>query len=508
MSQQGTTYIRKPGTTPDDAFLQHLLDNCPKVWGAVVLDKGVLDTFYGENLDLESLKNTCEEFKDCTVVFYFADSDGGVNIDKDVPPFTVIVNDDEESLVCIIPEGNFPGFEKAGSSHPSIYHLGEHLTDEFYTVFDMVDKDLDKFMAAIEKEGFKKKVAMNAVGRGYVTVVAQNGRVLTYLQGDPPVEFDHGFVTNAFGFGKQEEKAPEPEKKKGMFSKSTTREKHTPAPSASAAAAEAAANPPKTETAVKAPEPSGVPKIPPKAVKKPLVIEDIKVTKVKIPPMNRKGRANWIKERIGYKPQTLDDPNATYEVYSRPDGVVLTRDEINRLFGLSAANLNKDKPLTNAPPLGANTENQNIDSSKEIIQPLPILSGAARERAKRIISDERLQKVIAENASIITDPENIQGNEAKVALFYQQTGEKDMSQWDALPFVELEKIGRQDIHMMACMAHTWRLRALRAELKLGKAKPVQEKMEKQLQEAADAVAEPEKAEEQPKRGMFSKRRVA
>lgn len=523
MSQLGTTYIRKPNAPlPDDAFLQNILDNCPKAWGAVILDKGVLDTFYGETTTVKDLKLTLEEFKDTTAIFYFCDSDAALNIDKDVPPWTVIVNDDDESLVCIIPEGNFPGFEKAGSSHPPIYHLGEHLTNELYGVFDLVDKDLDKFMNAIQKDSFKSKVQMNAVGRGYITVIARNGQVLTIQQGDPPVEFEHGYITNAFGFGKKEEPKAEPEKPKGgMFSRkksvSTVREQHVPHQPSNAVVASGVADPPKTDTAVKAPtDVVSVPKVPTKPAPKALTIADIQVTEVKVPDqLSRKLKRNWFKERLGYIPATFEDVGRKYKMYTKPsaDGttrIVVTRDEVNRLFGLSAASLPNLKEH-NPPPVGtSDTDNKHIDSNKESISPLPILSGAMRERAKAFISDTRVLKVIGENSALIANPENVQGTEGKVPLFYQQIGQKDMSDWDALPFIEIKKLGQADIHLLATMAHTWRLRALRAELKAGKVKKVTEKMQEQLKPVQpETPEEPEvKIEEAPKRGMFSRRKVA
>lgn len=508
MSQSGVIYLRKANQKPSAEFIQHLLDNCGKAWGATVLDKGVLDTFYGEDATAKSVLDAIEEFNELDIQFYFYGSDSAVNI-KDVPPYPIIQNDDDQALVCILPEGNFPGFEKEKSSHPAIYWLAESLSNEFIMVYDLVDKDLDKFFAAIEKDSFKKKINLQSVSRGYLTVVGQNGKVLTFSQGDTAREFDHGWVSNAFGFAdKKEEKVEEKPKTGGMFSrKSTVREKHV-SHEPSQAVKESLQNdpPPKTETAVKDPQ-NNPPSVPqkPKEDLKALTIEDIKVSKVKVPAhYNRKGKIGYIKERIGYNPKGIDDPNQLFEVYTTPGGTTLTKADLNKMFGMSAAKLLELKPLNNPEAVGKDTASQHIDTARDPIQPLPILSGGARERAKQFISDTRVQKLISENASIITDPDGVQNSEAKVALFFQQIGEKDMSQWDCLPFIEIEKVGRADIHTLAVMAHTWRLRALRAENKLeAKKEKIVEKMKEQL---APVEEQPEEPKKTGTGGMFSRRR--
>jgi len=495
---QGVIIIKKANAEVPKDFLELALQSCPKVWGAAFVDKGVLEIMHGENPVAEDLLKTLDEFKDIGITLYLGDSTSATNL-KGVPPFPLIETDDEEPLVAIIPEGNFPGYAKEKSTFPPAYHLAEHLFDDFNASFDMVDKNLDKFMGGIEKDSFKKKMNLASVSRGYITVIARNNQVITFSQGETAKDFDWGWCSNTFGYGaeKKEEPKAEPEKKGGMFSRrSTVREKHVDHQPSGNVTGNGADKSPPTETAIKAPE-SGTPKPPPKEPKKLVVIEDITIKKMKIPPMNRKNRANWIKEKIGYKPNTIDDVNAEYEVYTKPDGTVLSRDEINRLFGLSAAKLFDEKKLTNAPPLGAQTENQNIDSSKEVIQPMPILSGSARERSKRFISDERILKLISENSEVITDPDNVQNTETKIPPHWQQLGEKDSSQWDALPFLEIEKYGRADIHALAVLAYSWKMRALKAEHSI-KSK-IKDGMKDQLK-PVEAEAEPPKKA----RGMFSR----
>lgn len=495
--------VRRPAgkELPAD-FIQLVLEKCPKAWGIAILADKKMEINHGTGLDLETVQNTIENFKDSDITFYFAENSTATNL-GDICPFPVITNGDEEPLVAIFLDGNFPGSEKAGSSHPAHYHLGIELMNTLGDVYELLDKDLDKFMEKIKSPSFDKKMKMHSVSRGYITVVAQNGGAVTFAQGDTAGDIPGGcWASNTFGYGKKAEEPPKEEKpeKKSMFpsvGKSTVREKHVP-PS-NAVQATGADKPKATETAVKAP-PVGQPnKEAVKEVKQQaLTIENIKVTKVRLPGhLSRKNRRAWIKERIGYTPPTTDNPEQQYEVYTTPSGTTLTKKEVQKLFGLSATKL---QPLDNPKPTGK-TETTNIDVDKQVSnQPLPVLSPTARNRLHNFISDERIKKVISENAEMVTDPDRVQGHEGKIAQFREQMGMKDTHDFDCLPFPELQKIASASFHDICVLAHDWRRRALTAEHRLGKVEKKEPKAEK-----VEATATPEKE----KKSMFpSIRKVA
>lgn len=489
---QGVIIRRPANKTLNGEYLALALASCSKVWGASFVDKGVLECFQGTDPTAETILDTLEQFKDVDVTLYLGNEVAGTNL-KTVPPFPLIENDEEQALVAIIPEGNFPGFVKEKSSSSPAYHLAESLFDDFNATFDLVDKDIGKFMAGIQKESFQKKIKLNSVGRGYITVIAQNGESFTFAQGDTAKEIDGVWVSNHFDFGAKAEKAPEPEKKRGMFSRSTVREKvdHQPSNAVNAAGVD---QPDKTDTAVKAPV-AGEPSPPRKDKEKKIyAVTDIRISKIKIPQhFNRKNKRNWIKERIGYNPQGVDDPKSEYEVYSEPDGTILTRSEINKLFGMSAAGL---KALTNPEAAGKAEENDVKD--RDVI-PVPVISGASRERLKTFVSSERVKKIIAENSTIITDPYNIQGTEAKLPTLAAQLEKKNLAEFDALPFAQLLEIGRGNIHELANIAHAWRLEKLKLQLDLDKLKG-----KKVSPEEVHQIAKEELVPETKKRGMFSR----
>ncbi len=492
---------RKAGQSIPEDFLSL----CPtKVFGISLVDKNKLETPHGTDFTLEALRATENDFKDVAFTLFLSDADKATDL-NDVSPYDLIGNDDDEPLLSVHIAGEFPGFAKEKSSRSPAYHLAAFIAEYCETVFDAVDKDLGKLMNKISEDKFKDKIKMNAVSHGALMFVAQNGACVTITQGDTAKEFPWGWVSDTLGYteGKKEEPKKEEEKPKGLFARrSSTREKFQ----SNAVERTPDAQPPKADTAVKAEDPNNLPAKPEATKTKPVILtlENITIKKVKCPGgYSRKNRRIWAKSIIGYTPPNIDQQDAEYQVYVSPTGAVLTKKEIQKALGQSAVGLPK---LDNPIPLGRNEDREakHIDPDRPVPNPLPILSKNGRDRMHRILSDDRIKKVIAENASLITDPDMVQNKEAKLPLFAAQLGMKDMKEFDAFPFIEIERIGRNEIHDLATLAWAWKCRALSAEHKLGKAKPQTQQTTAPEPEQQDAPAETP-----PKRaGLFARRAAA
>ncbi len=490
--------VRRPAgkKLPAD-FISLVIEKCPSAWGVSILADGKLELNQGTGATLELVQGTLKDFADNDITFYFQADSGGTNLNT-VPPYPIITNEDEEPIVALFADGEFPGFAKKDSSFPASYHLGIELMNTLFETYELLDKDLDQFMKKIASESYRKKMNLHSVGRGYITVVAINGGAVTFAQGDTAGDIEGGcWASNTFGYGKVEK--PADEKPKSMFpsmsGKSTVREKHVPPSNAVQAAG--ADKPAKTaETAVKA-EGGNNPKPPEPPKPVVLTLENITVSKVKIPGhYSRKNRRGWIKDRIGYVPPTTDNTDQVYQVYTSPNGTTLMKKEIERALGLSAAKLPK---LDNPQPTGK-TESQHIDPDRSVTtNPLPILSPTARVRINNFISDERIKKIIGENAEMITDPERVQGYEGKIVPVNEQLGWKDMHDLDCMPFPELQKIAHASFNDITVLANEWRRRALLAEFKLLKLEKKQPK--------AEAEA-PATVVETPRRSAFPSMRRA
>lgn len=482
---------RKPNQQiPEDFFAL-----CPKrIYGVAIVADNKLETMRGENLDLETLRATEEDFKDVPITIFLSDRQEYATNLEAVPPYDLIGNDDDEPLVTLFADGEFPGYVKEKSALPGSFHLAAVIADHCETVFDAVEKDLGKLMNKLSQDNFKEKIKMNSVSRGYLMFVAQNGGCIQINQGETAKEFPWGWVSDTLGYGAEAPKEEKPAKKPGLFSKKSTVRETFHQPSNNVVAAGADKTPP-TETAVKAPPAESKPVKP-----TGLTLQNITVKAVGIPTNYPRKRAkNWIKERIGHCPPNYQEPGAKFNMYFGPDGKQLTLAQVKEALGMSAAGLPKlDNPKAENQK---DIEPKNIDSSKLVSDPLPILSPASRERFQRYLSDERVKKIIAENGDLITDPDNVQGYEGKIPPFANQLQMKDMSDFDALPFKEFEAIGRTNIHDLAVVCYTYKQRALKAELRLTKfEKKVEPKKEEEVVQPTETKVK--------KPGLFARKAAA
>lgn len=481
--QSGVIIRRNSGLLVPDAYAELAIKANPTAWGAAIVTEGELQLNKGEGLDLEMFKDTIQAFDKQDITFYLCSSPSAIDI-GDVSPFTILTNDDKEQtplLVAFI-EGNFPQFEKTGSSHPAEFFVAnEYLIPKLQELFELADGDIAKVMSTIQKPYFKREMMNVAVPRGAITLVSATGEALTFAQADDSAEYPWGWVSKNLGYAKAApaEKAEEP-KKKGMFSvKSTVREKAQTTPSSAVAAAVV---PPKTTTAV-APQ--------------------YKIMKWR--PENNMSRSNKkeaYKQRIGYLPAKWAD-NVEIEVYVKADtNKLLTFSEVKKL-GLAAVGL----PALNNPPPQHNPPGQ--EGGKDV-QPdhvvvpekapaskgvttecLPLISPQTREHILKIMGDAKVQKLIADNADIISDPNKVKALEAKFVDFSAQLGMKKIDDFMSWSFEMMYDLAKAKPDGIAVMCWTFR------NMLAGKMAKEAKAPEGVVQETAPTTAQ--------KKSMFSKK---
>lgn len=468
--QTGVIIRRNAKGLIPEAYLTKALEKNPTGWGAAIVTDGKLQIAGGDNLDLQLIQETIEMFKDSDITFYLCNSANAINAD-DIGPFTILHHNDEPQLVAFI-EGKFPGYEKAGSSHPSEFHFAhEYLIPKMQDIYDMADGNLPKVMEHIKKPYFKGELLNSASPRGVITLVSTTGETLTIAKAEDSSEYSWGWVSQNYGYAlaPPEDRTQEVKKPKGMFSgKSTVREK-APASSAIADAVKPAA----TSTATN-------------------------IVKRKEKPeerMSRSSKKDWYKQRIGYLPKGWQD-SVEIEVYANGSGKLLTNSEVKKL-GLTAVGL----PTLNNPPQAGSqdtvTDHVHSEGEKKPVtggvttEVLPILPPSTREHIKKILADSGVQKIIGENADIISDPRKVAGLEAKFADFATQMGMKkidDFMGWSYEMMLDLAKAKPDGIAVMC-----WTFRNMLAG--------------KMAKEATKTTVQPEVKEEvpAPKRGMFTKK---
>lgn len=449
--QGGTIVQRKANSFIPTEYAEKLIAANPNCWGAAMVNsEGLQLNSSDEGLTLEFFNDTQKSFPDTDITFYVGHADAAVSL-QDIPPHILIVKKDgEEEIPQIVGffDGNFPSYDKPGSSHPPEYHLAvDYLIPKLEGLWEMADGDLDKVTAQLQKPYFKKELLLTSVSRGTITLVCANGTCLTFAQSDLSAEYPWGWVSNTHSYAvvapKTEEK---PAKKPSMFAGKSTVREPAPKPDNVTAATKAIAE------AVAAP-------------KTDATVIGKYVVKSERPPAHhsRRERKDWYPQRIGYRPAGWEKNIAINIVYEKTGDKLklMTFSQIRALGpqAIEVLNLLKDNPPKDS---GKDTETAHIPEVETETGPavtdemLPIMSPETRKHIKKMMADPTVQKIIAENAQMITDPTKVQAIEAKFADFARQVGATSIDDFLKLDYAQLFSLGKERLDGLAVLC--WSLK--------------------------------------------------
>lgn len=477
MSQSGVIIKRNATLAIPAEYSQLALKENPTAWGAaIVTPDGLLTSSASSPMDLEVLADTLKDFDNRDIYLYLCNSESAINMD-DVSPYWILEKDDAPLLVGFF-DGSFPGFAKSESSHPSEYHfVNDFVIPKIQGMFEMCDGDLLKVLAQIEKPLFKKELMVHANPRGFVTLVAANGKALTFGTGEGSNEYKWGWVSKNYNYAVSVPVHPkeQAEAKKSLFpQKSTVREKHVP---------------------------SGTP-VSPETTAGASVVQNFTIRKEGPRSTDsRKDRKLFYQRRIGYCPVGWEN-NIQIEVWVDPKtNQTVFLSEIKKL-GIDAVGVPK---LNNPVRAEAkDTEPNNVSGNTRPNGPgvtdtvLPIMSPKTREYAKDILSNDDVKKLIAENGNPISDPKDAKGNEIKIAGFGEQLGHKEgLSDFARLPFSYFDKISKEKPELLANLC--WAFKNMAFALKASKA-------EKLTAEETHVIAQEELKPQ--KKSLFPQKKVA
>lgn len=436
MTQTGVIIQRRADSSIPDDYTSLALTENPTAWGAAIPTPDGLEINSGDGMDLETFNNTLAEFPDRDIYWYLCNSESAINMD-DVPPYNIIENEKEEPELILLITGEYPGYKKPDSTHPTAYHyVHEFIIPELQSMYELAEGDIVKVLTQIDKPIFRKKMLSGAIGSVAMTFVTANGKACTIVQGDGHNEYKWGWVSSNYGYAlappEPEKKEDPPPKKSAFPKKSTVRE---PAPSA---------QPPK-----------GVDVTPPvKAGATSVGNGSIGVRKVKPrADSSKQDRKTFYKRYIGYCPEGWENPKGVeIEVYfDKNTNLLMTLSDIKNLKMDAVA-----VPILNNPPRagGKDTAPDHInggENNKEkavTTESLPLLGPNSRDfLAKRMKRDD-IQKLMSEDGKEVTDPARIAEQEKKMTGFSDQMGEKDSlylnAKLCALSWDEQQKWGTQD----------------------------------------------------------------
>lgn len=445
--QTGVITSRTKSKDIPQEYLTKVLEENPTAWGICAINAdGSLTISCGDEADVDLIESTVKDFPDLDLVFYFCNSESAINMD-DVSPFTLVEEgegDDAIPKIAAFVEGNFPGFVKKDSSHPSAFHFVEdHLRSKITDLYELAEGDLPKIMNFINKEKFKTELLGHAKDNGVITFVMEGGLSTTLALTGTAAQFPWGWTSNHYGFGEVAEvgKIVPPVKKSMIPNKSTVREK---APVSSVPDVKL----PPSDTAIAAATATKYGK------------------KEWRPPENwsRKDRRREFQAKIGFLPKGWENKGFTVEVYyDKQTNTPLNISEVKKL-GLA---------LVGLPPLNNKQEHEKNTEADHIPQPevkegdsnplpktgevLPIIAPKTREYLKDILRREDVKKLIAENAAVISDPAAVQALEKKIVGFGEQLGLKDgLKDFMKLDYPWFDKIAKEKPDGMANFA--WSMR--------------------------------------------------
>lgn len=436
----GVIIRRKAGVFVPTDYAKRAIEANPTAWGVALVTEGELMLNKGTGLDLELFQDTQKDFEKQDITFGLVSSPSAISL-EDISPFTILSNTDKEEtplLVAFI-DGRFPQYEQSQSSHPAEFFVAnEYLIPKLQEMFDLTGGDIAKVMEVLKKPHFKKDMLLTATPSGVITFVSATGEALTFAKTDDASEYSWGWVSRNYDYAKAPptDRTEEVPKKKTMFpNKSTVREA---APSSAVAA---------VASGITADANKGI------TVHKWTPDKD----------MSRSNRKDAFKQRIGYLPEGWADREhpVTVEVYYR-NGKLLTHSEFKRL-GLTAVGL----PVLNNPPEQNNRDNKDVQpehvkgperpiSKAVTTEVLPLMSPATREHINKIMADTTVQKLIADNADIMSDPNKVKQLEAKFADFATQLGRKNIDDFMPWSYQMMEELAKARPDGIAVMCWTFR----------------------------------------------------
>lgn len=169
--------------------------------GAPTVD--VLDAFQKEHLD-------------DAILFYLYEATEDFNA-EDIQPFVTLKDDKDNPLLAVFLDGPFDR-HKEDDGHTSEYHAAfDYLQDRVMALYAISRGDVAKMLDLMRAKNFGKEVEA-VLGEGNsVTMLANNGEIVSYGPVKDVVKYDWGWSTNYYGFGAAAKaEAPKAEAPKGM----------------------------------------------------------------------------------------------------------------------------------------------------------------------------------------------------------------------------------------------------------------------------------------------------
>ncbi len=208
----GTIVVVHENKQIPEKFLDILLDKHKTSVGYAVKNSyGVVEM---ENLSEFDLKTTVREiertYNGNTICFHFSNEQEPA--EDDTQPFPIIIEGEDVKL-CVLLEGEFPGYAEVDDDHTNEYcAVDQYLKETLVDLYEENGKDLEKMLQAADEAKFRKNLLNLLRPRGYILLVPGVGEVTSFAM-DPDVgSYEWGVASKSFGYTEIVEKPKEEEK--------------------------------------------------------------------------------------------------------------------------------------------------------------------------------------------------------------------------------------------------------------------------------------------------------
>lgn len=288
--------VKKAGFLINDGYIEKLLKSKPNYLGIARPMDDHIENAAGkpdEGVTKELIKSIQEQLKDTTAVFTFGDATNV--LDEDMQPIPVLKDDEGRSLCVAILDGDFERHKPSNETHTSEFIVAQNILAKKIQKWFTKGGSIDAVIEELEDDLTKQDIQNLWNSRGVITFMFADGRVVTIQAGNEAAgQYSWGFASNGMGYLENvgdNVKKTEPEKKLSPFQKmmgslGSKKTETAPAPQNGTVVSQAT-QPPKTETATKAPQ-NGI-----------LIRPDLKVYDT------RKKIAKYYEDRLGHKPMNF-----------------------------------------------------------------------------------------------------------------------------------------------------------------------------------------------------------
>lgn len=445
MYKDSVIVFKNKGQIVPEDFWNRALPLYGKAASVALIEKDLLVfPFEKEEINLENVQGLCEAHKDKALMFFLADFEDGYQKDS-LQPFVLISNKDNKPVLTVTMQGTFNQYEQPKGSHSnSFYAAQEFLIPELLDYYEgKCSNKIDSLMQLLrEDKRLRTKLEGLLSPSGILCFLANTGETVTIQNNRNVANFDFGWSTNSCGYaGKQEEPPKVEDKKQGFLDRIK---------SATGISKASESPPPVPKETPKEEEVKGAPGAPPTEEEKTTEREHVtRVVSLPDRALAKNEKKDFWRAQLGFLPPDYLKVKSFQVRYYKDKGVAVGENGQELLQGKSrfleklrnefmadtAGNAAGSKDVSphhipapeakapSATEVAAATGAATAETAYPSSGTLSVLSDLQRENFQTdFIEAGHLKKTLDQHSQLITNPEKMRTELAKIKNFTDETG--------------------------------------------------------------------------------------